>query len=525
MRHRLFLLLTVFILLFLLVLLRLADIQILRHGFYQKKSLDQRTRLIKRAAHRGDILDRNGNLLATSIDAVSVYQHKKGWLARKLDQASAEKLQAGGAAGVSLVKEKKRIYPKGRLAAQVIGFAGVDNQGLSGIELAFDAYLKGKNGQLIIEGDPSGRQLYGALREIQPGSNGMDVTLTIDENIQYVAERELKCAIREFKAASGMCLVMDVKTGELLALASEPGFDPNDYQQASHLFWHPSFLDPFEPGSTFKIVTVAAGLAEGVVTTGTRLKSMDRIVVGGKTIENSQPIDWPGPTISLSKMLERSVNTGSVQIGLKLGPEKFYRQIRKFGFGQYTDFGLQGESRGILRHWQHWYKPDVGMITFGQGIAVTPLQLLAAVSVFANDGEMVKPYLVKSIESDDGRFLKVFSPCRQTVVSPEVAKNVKEMMRNVVVQGSGKTAALKDFAVCGKTGTAQKALPDGRGYMKDRYIASFIGFAPAADPRLACLVIVNDPRTTIWGGRVCGPVFRDVVEYSLRYMNARPDML
>ncbi|MFH1826326.1 MAG: penicillin-binding protein 2 [bacterium] len=523
---RIFILLAIFLSLFAIVILRLFDLQVLRHGFYVQKSLEQRTRLINLAAQRGDIYDRNGSILATSLDTYSVYQHNKGWLARKLDESQAKKLQENKPLKISVLKEKLRIYPKEQLAAQLLGFVGMDNQGLSGIELALDEYLRGKEGKVITESDPRGIELYGALREIQPGEDGMTLTLTIDENIQYVAEREIQKQIEKYRAQSGMCIVMDAKTGEILALASKPDFDPNDYNKSAKKLWHPSFLDPFEPGSAFKAITVAAALEEGLINDETRLKALEKIKVADRVIENAHEIDWPGKSISVSFMLEQSVNTGAVQLGLKLGAEKFYRQIKNFGFGERTNFGLWSESKGIVRHWKNWYQPDIAMITFGQSIAVTPLQLLSAYSAFANDGQLLNPFLVKKIESPDGRFVKVNSQrSRGQAVSAKTANAVSKMLNNVVNEGTGRPARIPGFAVCGKTGTAQKAILGGRGYLKDHYIASFIGYAPMKDPRLITLVIVDDPKGTYWGATVCGPVFQRVMEYSLRYLNVRPDML
>ncbi|MFH1541751.1 MAG: penicillin-binding protein 2 [bacterium] len=515
-----------FLFLFGLIVLRLLDLQLLRHSFFQQKSMEQRTRLIELAAQRGDIFDRHGNVLATSIDTYSVYRYKKGWLARKLSLTEAEKTAAEYPKETSVLKEKKRIYPKHDLAAQAIGFVGLDNQGLASIELSLDEYLHGKEGRLITEGDPRGVELYGALRELEQGEDGMNVTLTIDENIQYVAERELKAQMLKYRAESGTCIVMDVETGEILALASKPDFDPNSYQQSASKLWHPRVVDPYEPGSTFKIFTVAAALEEGVISTETMLQARDSITVGGKVIENAHDIDWSGKSISISKMLEESINTGSVQVGLKLGPEKFYRKIIDFGFGEKTNFGLWGESNGIVGHWQRWNKPDIAMITFGQSIAVTPLQLISAVSAFANEGRQIQPLLIKKIESPDGKFVKVFSQNKvRRPISTKVANEVKQLMSNVVVFGTGKPAKIEGFGVAAKTGTAQKTTAGGRGYYKDRFIASFIGFAPLNNPRLACLVIFDDPKGTYWGATVAGPVFQKIMDYSLRYLNVKPDML
>jgi len=514
------------IILFLLLCLRLFDLQILHHQFYQKKSMEQHKRIIRLAAQRGDIFDRNENILATSLDTYSVYEYRHGWLGRKLSLAEAQKLQGNNHEQINILKEKKRVYPKSTLASQLIGFVGMDNEGLSGIELSMEEYLRGKEGRVITEGDPQGRELYGAEREMEGSSDGMNITLTIDENIQYVAEREISKQVEKSKAASGTLIVMDAKTGEILALASKPDFDPNFYQKAGRQLWHPRFLNPYEPGSTFKVITTASGLEEGVIKTDTLLEALDSITVGGKVIENSHKIHWPGKQITVSRMLEESINTGAVQIGLKLGPEKFYQHIKAFGLGEKIGSGMAGESKGIVNNWRDWYKPDVAMISFGQSIAVTPLQLVSAFSAFTHHGIMLKPYLVKQIESLDGRFVKVFmDEERGRAISDRVASEIKELMQDVVVNGSGRRARMKEFGVGGKTGTAQKAAPGGRGYLKGHYISSYIGFAPFKDPRLIGLVIVDDPKGGYWGETVCGPVFKEVIEYALRYLNVKPDML
>lgn len=517
------------ILAFCVIVLRLFYLQVVQHKFYEKISLEQRKRIIKLSAQRGDILDRNGNLLAVTIDTYSVFSdkdHSFTWLARKISLPEAEKMKAKDPIHTGILKEKKRVYPKNNFAAQLLGFVGLDNEGLSGVELSFDEFLRGKEGQVVTEGDPQGREMYGALREIQPGSDGMNVTLTIDENIQYIAEREIAEQVRKYSAVSGMLIIMDAKSGEILALASKPDFDPNNYKKANAKLWHPRFLDPYEPGSTFKLITVASGLEEGVITSNSRLQALNSITVGGKKIENSHQIGWKGSDATISYILEQSINTGVAQIGLKLGSQKFYERIKAFDFGKRTNFGLFGESKGIVRHWQDWYKPDVAMITFGQSIAVTPMQLLAAVSAFANQGQMVKPFIIKKIESVDGKFVKSFNQYEHPrAVSAKVAAEMKDLMRNVVLYGSGKKAQIAEFQVGGKTGTAQKAVPGGRGYLKGHYIASFVGMAPLDNPRVIALVIVDDPKGCIWGETVCGPIFKSTIEHTLRYLNAKPDVL
>ncbi|MFA6431480.1 MAG: penicillin-binding protein 2, partial [Candidatus Margulisiibacteriota bacterium] len=352
------------------------------------------------------------------------------------------------------------------------------------------------------------------------------VTLSIDSNIQYIAEREIESQIKRSSAISGTLIVMNVKTGEILALASKPDFNPNEFGKASNKLWHPRFLDPYEPGSTFKIFTAAAGIEQGVIKADSKLKALDEIVVGGKTIKNSHKIDFGGPAISISKMLEQSVNTATSQVGLKLGPQKFYDMIARFGFGERTGFGMLSESPGIVKEPKNWYKSDVAMITFGQGIAVTPMQLISAISAFANNGKVVRPCLIKKVESEDGKFMKIYSgEWRGNAISGKTAADMRQLLRNVVTKGSGRRASMEGFTVGGKTGTAQKAAPGGRGYMKGNFIASFIGIAPMNDPQIAALVIIDDPKGSIWGESVCGPVFKNVVEFTLRYLNTKPDVL
>ncbi len=528
-RNRLIIITIAIMALYLIAVIRLIELQVIRHEFFMKKSIEQRTRIINLPLKRGDIFDRNGELLATTIDTFSVFTQKNGfsWVKRKLPLAEAEKIKNASPPGeLIVISEKKRVYPRDRLASQLIGFVGLDNQGLEGVELAWDKYLRGKEGKVITEGDPQGKELFGVMREIEAGEEGANLVLTIDSNIQYMAEKEIELQIGQSQAVSGTLVVMNAKTGEILALASKPDYNPNEFGKFNNRLWHPRFIDPYEPGSTFKLITVASGIEEGVIRPDSRVKALDRIEVGGKIIENSHKIQWKGGEITVAEVLEQSINTGTVQIGLKLGPERFYNRIRRFGFGETTDFGLNGESRGIIRHWQNWYKPDIAMITFGQSIAVTPLQLISAVSAFANNGMAVRPFLVKKVESDDGSFIKSFAQdFRGRAVSEKTVREMKGLMSRVVLYGSGKRARMAWFSVGGKTGTAQKALPGGRGYMKGHYIASFIGMAPLSDPEIICLVIVDDPKGSIWGESVCGPVFKNVVEYTLRYLNTKPDML
>ncbi|MBU0630480.1 MAG: penicillin-binding protein 2 [Candidatus Margulisbacteria bacterium] len=527
-KTRLRLLFLFFLIGFAAVIVRLVDLQIVHYKFYLERSQNQRLRIIPISTNRGDILDARGDILATTVDSYSVFTSRKGfsWIVRKVTREEAARALAKNPKEYRMIREKKRIYPKERLCAQLLGFVGVDNQGLSGIEVSWDKYLQGKTGKVVTEGDPTGRELYGAVREIEPSGDGMSVTLTVDSAIQYVAERELSRQIKATGALSGMIIVMNAKNGEILALASKPDFNPNYYGKADSRLWHPRFLNPYEPGSTFKLVLAAAGLEQGVINLDTKLKALDQVEIGGRKITNAHHIDWQGSTVSISEMLEQSINTATVQVGIMLGAKKYHQVIRRFGFGEQIGFGLAGESRGIVMDWPKWPKAMIGMSTFGQGLAVTPLQLLQAVSAFANKGKMVKPHVVRKIEGSDGNFVKAFDerPDRRAV-SEKTAGAVLSIMKNVVLRGTGKKAAMAYFSVGGKTGTAQKAAPGGRGYLKNSYITSFIGLAPLNDPAVITLVIFDAPQTSIWGETVAAPPFKTVTEYTLRYLNVRPDML
>lgn len=548
---RLSALLIFFLILTLIVIVRLADLQIIRHKRYKEKAQEQRKRIIRLATDRGDIFDRNGRILATSVDTYSIYINPRvfkdykrlsellgegivhfskdryfAWVKRKVDKGLAEKIKEEKMKGLGLLLEKKRVYPKGHLASQVLGFVGIDNEGLSGIELSYDEYLRGKEGRTITEFDPRGYELLsGNEEEIEKASPGMNLTLTIDESIQYLAEKELEKTIKKYHAYQGLMIVMDIETGEILALAGKPDFDPNRYYKFNPLTWKSFAVDVYEPGSTFKIITVAAALNEGIVTEKTKLRALETLRIADRIIRNSHEEEWTGKTVTLSKMLERSINTAVAQIGLKLGSKRFYRQIVDFGFGRRTQAGLPSESRGILKKPAHWYKPDLGTISFGQGIAVTPLQMISAYASIANQGKRVKPHLIGKIESLDGSFVKTFDTTylgRST--SKKNAQILKELLANVVEKGTGRRAETRYYRVAGKTGTSQKAGPHGR-YLKDQYFASFIGFAPLSDPKLAIIVIIDNPKDVIWGGAVAAPAFSQVVGQSLRYLNVPADVL
>jgi len=560
-RRNILILFFAFLFLYAVLISRLFYIQLIKHDFFMKRSMEQRLREISLAPDRGDIFDRNGNLLATTVDSYSIYtipadiKDKKAaskalalalgmdrnivlgkmnskepfvWINRKVDSGIKEKVMKLKLEGIGILSERRRIYPKGKIASQVLGFVGIDNQGLAGIELEYDNYLKGLGGRLIKEQDVKGRDiLVSDLREIQAPSNGMNLTLTIDEPIQYMAEKEIKKAVRELKAKSGTVIVMDVRSGEILALAIYPGFDPNEYNRYSPDVWYNrAVTGVYEPGSTFKLVTVAAAINDGAITPNSLIYCPDFIQKGKRTIRNSHRIDFPtGRNVLPGEVLKQSINTGAAQIAYKLGKKDFYKGIRAFGFGQVSGIDLPGESRGILRNESDWQEIDVGTISFGQGIAVTPIQLISSLSSIANGGVKVKPRVVKRIDSISGNYVKIIpSEKGGRSVSSRAAKEVLDMSESVINEGTGKPARIKFFRVGGKTGTAQKPKPGG-GYYEDSFVPSFIGFAPLTDPAVSVLVILDDPSTEYWGEKTAAPVFKEIMEFTLRRMSIPPDGL
>jgi cell division protein FtsI/penicillin-binding protein 2 len=512
---------------FFLASLRLFYLQVVKFDYYRSRSVDQRTRIIVLAAERGDILDRTGEVLATSIDTYSIFVTPKAikdkglvsevlsrlikvskyrilnclysgkpfvWVERKIPKSMGEAVKAARIPGVGVFLERERIYPNGRLASQILGFVGLDNQGLSGVELGFDKYLKGEERKLITESDPSGRELVAAApRQIEAPVEGLKITLTIDQVIQYFAEKELEAAVKKHGAKAGTIVVMDIKSGELLAIASKPDFDPNDHNKYPSRNWqNRAVTDIYEPGSTFKLITVSAAENEGLLSDTEKIECPAVIKIGGTTIRNSHELKPNEKDCTVFDILAHSINTGTSRIAMRLGKEKFYNYLRSFGFGDRTNIGIPGEPRGMLRDVADWSKPDIAVMSFGQGIAVTPIQLINAITTIANGGIRIRPILVNKIESIDGSYVKNFhSEEIGRVISERTSQKMKDMMEYVVTDGTGKRAKIAGFRVGGKTGTAEKTRPDARGYWPGHYISSFIGVAPLSDPRIACLVEIG----------------------------------
>jgi cell division protein FtsI/penicillin-binding protein 2 len=419
--------------------------------------------------------------------------------------------------GVYFEKESKRFYPNRELAAHVLGYVGMDDEGLSGLEFAYQRKIGGSPGRVLLRTDARQRPFTSREKLPDPGE---DLVLTIDQTLQYIAEQELAAQVKQSNALGGTVIVMEPHSGEILAMASHPSFNPNYYAKYSPEHWkNRAILSIYEPGSTFKIFTAATALEEHLAKPDDLIDCMrGSIVVGKHRIRDHKPYG----VLPVREVVAYSSNVGAVQLGFRIGKERFEKYIRTFGFGAPTAVDLPGEAKGLLRPSSQWPTVTLANIAMGQGIGVTPMQLVTAVSSLANGGYRVKPRIVQRTRS--GSIEKVsFEPEGRTrILSQRTAAELTEMLTGVVKRGTAKSSQLEGFSAAGKTGTAQKIDPNGR-YSHSRFIASFVGFAPAERPALAMVVTIDEPRGRYYGGEVAAPVFRNIAEQALRYLAISPD--
>lgn len=535
------------------IFLRLAYLQVVRYGDFEQRAQKQQQRSIDVARKRGIIYDRSGNELAMSTQVDSVFAVPSEvpdpgnaasllgritatdprellaclktrsfcWVARKADQEVADRIRKVNLRGIYFQRESKRFYPKRELGAQVLGYVGMDDEGLSGIEREFDARLQGKPGRMLVSVDARRKSFARVERQPEPGDS---VVLTIDEKIQYIAERELDAAMRATQAQAGTIVVENPHTGEILALANRPTFNPNQSREISpeKLKDH-AVSDIYEPGSTFKIVTISAALEEKLTTPDEVFDCQNgSIVVNGLRIRDHKAFGL----LSVSGILSHSSDVGAIKIALRLGEDRFYKYIRAFGFGQLTGIELPGETRGLTKPVSRWSKVSIGAISMGQEIGISPLQLAGMVSTIANDGVWVAPRIVAAtIEPKSSPRMVVFQAANQhRVISPLTAAQVKQMLQEVVLSGTGRKALLEGYSSAGKTGTAQKVDPATGTYSKSKYIASFAGFAPVNAPAITVAVILDSPVGLHQGGQVAAPVFQKVARQVLAYLNTPHDV-
>lgn len=545
--------------LFLIILLpfialvsRAFQLQILSAKRLQKLARQQHQRVLLLQPERGIIFDRNGEKLAASFMAGSVFADPSKidnfpetaekissllnidtayvlsklrkarnfcWLARKVSPELAKAVETAKIPGVYVVKEAKRFYPNGPLAGHLLGFVGLDDAGLEGLERCFDDSLKGNPVKLTWSEDAKRKKLYAPGEDSTVASgNSANLILTIDSRIQHLTEMQLKAAVEDKGAKGGVAIVMDTRTGEILAMANEMAFDPNDFSR-SHVGdgRNRAITDFFDPGSTFKPFTIAGALEEGVVKETDRIncengsyRVADRVIHEAKRAKHG--------VLTVHDVIKYSSNIGAAKVGEKLGKDKFYEYITKFGFGLKTGIDLPAESPGLLRPAQQWTRVDAVTIAFGQGISVTPIQLITALSAIANDGLLMKPFVVRAIVNKKGEILRVYRPTVvRRVISSTTAKRVTAIMKDVVgaADGTGKHARIANMEVAGKTGTAQKFDNVRHVYSSQKVRTSFMGFFPADNPQLAILVMLDEPQRDRWGGVAAAPVFKNIGEQIL----------
>ena len=546
-----------FVFLFLLACLtifsiRLVLIQIFRSSYLTALAQKQQNYFIDLEPRRGTIYDRNLRPLALNVAVDSLYakpramnaKNKKAalenlpyllnisadflqaqldrkkyflWLSRKLPPELADKIRSLHIGGLDFIKESKRYYPDQALAAHLIGFAGMDNQGLEGLELWYNKYLKGENGWAQILRDARQRELL-IEKNFVPPRDGFNVVLTIDETIQYIAERALQKAFEKNNATGAVIIIMDPKTGEILALANRPTYDISKLKNIpAENRINRALVFTYEPGSVFKIVTASAALEEKVAKEDDKFFCENgKYKVGNHILHDHHP----SGTLTFNGVFEQSSNIGVTKIAQLLGPEKIYEYARRFRFGMPTGINFPGEAAGNLKPVQLWSKTSIGAVPIGQEVTVTAIQLICAISSIANDGVYMQPFVVKCVKDNQDQIIKEFQPkVVSRVITSETAKRVKAVLKGVVENGTGKRARIDGVSVAGKTGTAQKVV--GGTYSHNKFYATFYGFAPVEDPKLAVIVIVDEPHPDYYGGTVAAPVFQEVVKDSLKYLAAK----
>lgn len=531
---------------------RLVHLQIIQHDRLAAQSDKQFLRTVEITSGRGNIYDRNRNQLATNIRVESVYADPKSvaektatahilarvlelnpqavlkklksnrhfvWIKRKSELNAVEKLKQLDLVGVGFIAETKRYYPKRKLAASILGFVGLDNQGLAGIEHFHHAVLKGRVQRTVLEKDARGRFLWTTAnaQDLNPGKQ--DVVLALDEVIQFIAERELNRQVKEYRAKSGLAIVMDPFSGAVYAMASAPEFNPNNYAAyPPHIWRNDAVASAFEPGSIFKPIVAAASLEEGLAGPDDIFFCENGSYQIGKS-RISEASNHQFGWLTLRNIIAKSSNIGAIKIAQRLGNRRFYDYIRKFGFGRRLGVDLPGEASGTLRSIRQWSGLSLASISFGHEISVTPIQMVSAIAAIANGGVLIRPRLTQTILKN-GVLDRTFEPeALQTVLSEETSRQMINILKSVVKTGTGAKAAIPGFEVAGKTGTAQKIDPKTQTYSKTKYLASFVGFVPADAPRLVILVMIDEPQKTYWGGEVAAPVFQRIARKTLRYLH------
>ncbi len=541
---------------------RLAWVQIVDGRLWSERAREQLQESRSLQTPRGTIYDRGGKELAISHMAKSLYANPrevkdpdalakklapllktdenllrdrlkvKGafiWLKRTLEPVDylkvAEVIAKEKIRGLDFLEESRRVYPNDMLAAHILGFVGTDDKGLTGIEMGMDATIRGQTHKQILDTDSKGIPIFKSIYAFQKPKSGHSIYLTIDSAIQFAVEQALDNAIARTRAQAATMIVMNPRTGEILAMASRPAFNPNSFFRFQEQDWrNRAIATIYEPGSTFKAIVAAAGFQEKVVTPQEMFTDTGAIDVGGRVIQN-----WDGGSygrMPFSDFVKYSINTGFAAVAQRMGGTRMLKYSEAFGFGKATGIELPGEEEGILLSLKAMQPADVATMGIGQAIAVTPLQMLTGVSALANDGKLMKPHIIKEIRDSDGLLVSYSAPqvVRQAV-SPEVSHELVGLMEKVLTEGGGKRAKVEGYRFAGKTGTAERLRDNGAGYDPGRYIASFVGFGPVEDVQLAGLVVIDSPRCLYYGGEIAAPVFSEAMTQIVRILGVRPSQL
>ena len=539
----------------LLIAARLYHLQVMRYDHYQAKAERQQQRVVTLDPPRGTIYDAHGRELAVSVqvdsafavpseirdpkatakalagvvkelDAAKLVRQLGGdrdfvWVARKLDAPVAARVRELELPGIYFLQESKRYYPMGTLAAQVLGYVGTDNHGLAGLELVYDREVAGKQGVRTVLRDAKHGTLASPNLSFAEAEPGHDLYLTLDATVQHIVERELVRAVEARGAKRGSAIFLDPRTGGVLAMASYPTFNPNEFRNYREADWrNRAIMDGYEPGSTFKIVTAAAALDSGLV----KADDVFDCEMGGITLFGIHIRDHkPYGRLSFADVIAKSSNVGVIKAALRLGDRRLYQTIRGFGFGQPTGIDLPGEASGILHSVEHWGPLAKAYISFGQGISVTPLQLAAATAAVANGGTLLKPHVVEAVSRGEVRVPRYPEPpVVGRPISAPAAAEVSRLLEGVVISGTGKSAAIAGYRVAGKTGTAQ--IPVRGGYLRGGYLPSFVGYAPAGRAAVVGVVAIAEPQgNEYYGAQVAAPVFGSITRQVLLYLGVHPE--
>jgi cell division protein FtsI (penicillin-binding protein 3) len=541
------------VLAFCAIFVRLTVLQVSQAAALQRLALEQRLRTVELPATRGAIVDRNGEPLAISLEARDIYADPRYvtdpwrtatvlapllgrgarelaqllsqdtsfvYLARQVDPGLAERIAGKGLPGIGFLPSTRRAYPAGPLGAQVLGFVGVDGNGLAGLELRYDDLLAGQPGERTQEVDPRGQPIVGGVDVERPPVPGSTLVTTIDREIQYLAQQALERAVRENGARGGTVIVMDVHTGDILAMATYPWFDPNDFADAPvGRYRNRAVTDAFEPGSTNKVITAAAAIDRHVIGLREVLSVPWEMRVGGYTLHDAHPHGVLPMT--LGDIIAQSSNIGTVLVAQRVGASAMAAYLERFGLGRPTGVDFPGESPGIVPPLYEWTGSSLATISYGQGIAATPLQMTAVYAAIANGGRWVQPRLVRGVRVPGGGFEPAPAAPTRRAISPETAAVLTRLLVQAVDTGTGVNATIPGYEVAGKTGTARIPAPGGNGYLAGQYIASFIGFLPASEPRVAIAAILDRPATE-YGGVAAAPLFQEIARGVIMRLGLEP---